>query len=106
MESKTVTYFEWSDIQKAICNEMGIDEKDFRDYHRVVGGEYKDLWHIWLHYFDTVYNGMIARNDLGERMDSKLEWIKEDGKGWAEPFVRAVYKVWDENGIENVRYFW
>jgi len=107
METKTITYFEWSDIQKAICVEMGIEPKYFRDYHELIGGKYKDLWHAWLEYFDSeVKNGTITKNDLGEIIESKLEWVNEDDKPWLEPFVKAVYKVWDDNNIEYVRYFW
>lgn len=106
MISKEIKYFDWIDIQKEICKEMNLDGKYFRDYHKVIGGEYKDLWHEWMEYFDGVKNDTIVRSDLGECVESKLEWVKEDGKDWLEPFVNAVYKVWDDNGIEYVRYFW
>jgi hypothetical protein len=106
MESKVIEYFEWIDIKSEICKEMGIDNKYFRDYHKLIGGEYKDLWHEWMNYFDQVTKDTIVRNDLGECMGSKLEWIKEDNKEWLEPFVKAVYKVWDDNEIEYIRYFW
>jgi hypothetical protein len=106
MESKIVEYFDWDDIEKAICAEMGIAKDDFRDYHRVIGGDYKDLWHEWLAHFDDVTNDTIKRNDLGENIESKLEWVTRDGKEWLEPFVRAVYEVWDNYMIEFVRYSW
>ena len=73
---------------------------------KLIGGEYKDLWHEWLEYFDDVTNDVIKYNDLGENMKSKLEWVRSDGKDWMEPFVKAVYKVWDDNGIEYIRYGW
>jgi hypothetical protein len=107
MEKHTVEYYDWSDIQKEICKEMGIEEEHFRDYHKVVGGEYKDCWHIWLEYFqEDITNGTIVHNDCDERMDIKLEWIKEEGDEWATPFVEAVYRVWDKFGIENIKYTW
>ncbi len=107
MESKTVKYFDWFDIRTEICKEMGIDEELFRDYHKIVGGEYKDLWHAWLKYFESdISNGDIRQNDVGESMESKLDWVKSDGKDWLEPFVIAVYKVWDDNEIEWVQYAW
>lgn len=106
MISKEIKYFDWIDIQKEICKEMNLDQKYFRDYHKVIGGEYKDLWHEWMNYFDNVKKDAIVRIDLGECIESKLEWVKEDDKDWLEPFVNAVYKVWDDNGIEYVRYFW
>jgi hypothetical protein len=106
MESKEIKFFEWKDIQSEICKEMNIDEQYFRDYHKLIGGDYKDLWHEWMNYFDEVTKDTIVRNDLSECMESKLEWVKEDGKDWLESFVKAVYKVWDDNEIEYVRYFW
>lgn len=106
MESKEIKFFDWKDIQSEICKEMNIDEQYFRDYHKLIGGDYKDLWHEWMNYFDEVTKDTIVRNDLGESMESKIEWIKDDGKDWLESFVKAVYKVWDDNEIEYVRYFW
>jgi hypothetical protein len=106
MESNTVTYHNWSDIQRAICEEMGMDESYFRNYHKIDGGEYKDLWIIWLDYFDDVKNDTIVTNDLGEMLEIKVEWLTEEGKEWAVPFVEAVYKVWDKYGIENIKYSW
>lgn len=106
MKNKTIKYFHWDDIQKEICKEMNIEEKYFRSYHKIIGDDYKDLWHIWLHYFDTVTNDTIVLNELDECIESKLEWIKEDGKEWAEPFVKAIYKIWDDNEIEYVKYSW
>jgi hypothetical protein len=107
MTEHKLKFFDWFDIQKEICKEMDIEEKYFRDYHKVVGGEYKDLWYIWLEYFQPdVTNDTIVYNDCDERMYIKLEWIEEEGDGWAKPFVEAVYKVWDKYEIENVRYRW
>lgn len=107
MVEKTIKYFDWFDIQKEICKEMGIDENQFRDYHQVIGGKYKDLWHEWLEYFDSeVKNDTITNCELGERIECKLEWVKEDSKEWLEPFVNAIYKIWDDYGIEYVKYCW
>ncbi len=107
MKKTTIDYVDWLDIQKEICKEMGIEEKFFRDYHKVVGGEYKDLWHIWLEYFDSeVTNDTIVFNDCDERMDIKIEWITEEGDEWAIPFVEAVYKIWDKFEIGYIKYSW
>jgi hypothetical protein len=106
MEKTTIQYFKWEDIKLAICQEMGIDPIYFRDYHKIVGGEYKDLWHEWMEYFDDVKNDTIVYNDLGESLESKIEWILEDEKEWLKPFVIAVYNVWDKYEIEYVKYSW
>jgi hypothetical protein len=107
MNKQTLEYFEWTDIRLEICKEMGIDEKYFRYYHNLIGGEYKDLWHIWLDYFQSdVYNDTIVANDCDERIEVKIEWLTEADKQWALPFVEAVYKVWERFGIEYIRYSW
>lgn len=106
MKSKTIIIFEWRDIQREICKEMNIDEKYFRDYHKLIGGEYKDLWHEWLRYFDDVVNDTIKFNDLGECIESKIEWVKNDKKEWLLPFITAVYKIFDVNEIEYIKYSW
>ena len=56
MKKREISYYNWSDIQTEVCKEMGIDEEYFRDYHKLVGGKYKDLWHEWLKYFDDEVN--------------------------------------------------
>lgn len=107
MKSQTVEYFEWFEIQKEICKEMGIEEQYFRDYHNLVGGEYKDLWHIWLEYFESIPNNdTIVFNDLGEMMEYKVEMVTEEGDEWSIPFIEAVYKVWDKFEIEYIKYSW
>jgi hypothetical protein len=107
MNKQTVEYYDWFDIQKEICKEMGIEEQYFRDYHKLVGGEYKDLWHFWLEYFDSVPNNdTIVFNDLGETMESKIDWVKIKGEDWGIPFIEAVYKVWDKFEIEHIKYSW
>lgn len=107
MEKHTIEYYNWFDIQKEICKEMNIEEKFFRDYHKLIGGEYKDLWHIWMEYFESnVINDTIIHNDLGEIIESKIEWVNENSEEWAIPFIEAVYRVWDRCGIEYVKYSW
>jgi hypothetical protein len=106
MKETIIAYYEWFDIQTEICKEMGIDEKYFRDYHKLIGGEYKDLWHIWLEYFDEVGNDTIVSNDLGDSLESKLEYLLEEVGEWVREFVEAVYRVWDKYEIEYIKYSW
>ena len=109
MKAEIIEVFDWFDIQKEICKEMGIEENLFRDYHKVVGGSYgyKDLWHEWMNYFEgELRNDTIVQNDLGESMESIMESIMEDNKEWLKTFIEAVYKVWDDNNITHVKYSW
>jgi hypothetical protein len=108
MEKTTIELFNWFDIRQAICKEMGIEEKDFRDY-QIFGGEYKDLWHEWLNYFQPdVTNDVILNNDstYWESLQSKISWVKRDKKEWLIPFVKAVYNVFDDNKIKYIKYSW
>lgn len=109
MNKQTLEYFDWFEIQKEICKEMGIEEQYFRDYHKLVGGEYKDLWHEWMRYFQhNVSNDVIVENDsqYWEVESSKIEWVRRDGKEWLDSFVRAVYNVFDDNKIKYIHYSW
>lgn len=106
MKKREISYYNWSDIQTEICKEMGIGEEYFRNYHKLVGGKYKDLWHEWIRYFDDeVNNGVIVSCEIEEKED-KIEWVKSDGKDWLIPFVEAAYRVWDKYDIKYVKYFW
>lgn len=51
----TIEYYEYNDIKKELCDYMWITTSQFRSYHEVVGGDYKDLWHVRIEYF-TVAN--------------------------------------------------
>jgi len=106
MKRKSVDYFDWKEIQVAICAEMGIDDADFRDYHRLRGGGYNDLWHEWIAYFDyTTPKGAIVHFDLHpDDEEETLESIAEDGKQYLTSFVNAVYVVFNKYNIEYIKY--
>ena len=36
MTEHKLEFFDWFDIQKEICKEMGIEDQYFRDYHKLV----------------------------------------------------------------------
>ena len=117
VQGKSIILYDWNDIEKEICNVMGIAEEHFRDYHKVVGGEYKDLWHValdlvipnnlrndtilYLHPFD--YNLTIDYSDGSGLM----KYVKEHGE-WVIPFIEAYQKVILElngnsyNGVDGV----
>ena len=58
LKASTLTYYDFNDIEKFICKELEIEQKFFRDYHEIIGGSYKDFWHVWLDLnYDTIHNG-------------------------------------------------
>jgi hypothetical protein len=75
IQYKTLRYYEWEDVEKFLCDEIGINQNKFRDYHTVIGGKYKDLWHVWL---SITYDSI--RNDSYEPafFDMLLEALKDE----------------------------
>jgi len=100
--------FDWDAIEIEICKKMNITESQFRDYHYVVGGDYKDLWHDWMEYFDyDVRNDSC--NDLyisNDDLEDKINQVTRDEKTYLIPFVKAVTEIFEENQIRTVRYSW
>lgn len=100
-------YYDWDDIQAYLCEAMGIEEKYFRAYHEVVGGEYKDFWHFWLWFVDdNVHNGGYSRVYLGSDYGGEyfLNKLKERFGEWALDILPAISKLSseidpDEDGI-------
>jgi len=114
MELKTLEYVEWNDLQKEICDEMGIKMEDFRNYHNVVGGTYKDLWHVWLWYIDhRMYNDSIMPTSMGDILDH--EWLTSELKkngfdDWGIPFLEVTQGVFEKYSTQyttlHIRYYW
>lgn len=103
--------YDWFELQKAICEVMGISELYFRDYHRVVGGKYKDLWHVALE--TIIPHGM--ENDTIVTMWPVEDQIEDDGfwlkdRVWARPFFEAYASLAKEIDPEHagflVRFSW
>jgi hypothetical protein len=102
---KSIFIYNWFDIQEAICKEMGIAENQFSDYHHVVGGDYKDLWHVCLDMVipERMSNDTIIRMYKVEEpfvLNPDVDWgwnkyIKKKGD-WVIPFIKAYQKVFSE----------
>lgn len=105
ISGKIIIVYNWFDIEREICKEMGIQENQFRKYHEVVGGDYKDLWHVCIDMLipDQFSNDTIVRFYKGDapfELNPEEEWgwnkyIKEKGD-WVIPFIKAQEKVFSE----------
>lgn len=105
ISGKSVIVYDWFDIQREICKEMGIEENQFRRYHHVVGGDYKDLWHVSIRMIipnqfgnDTIVK--IYKDKQPFVLNPDIDWgwnkyIKEEGD-WVIPFIKAYEKVFSE----------
>lgn len=99
INGETVTVYDWFNIQNEICDVMGIPHDKFRDYHKIVGGDYKDLWHTALNSVvpDHMSNGTIVTMWIVEDIDWLIEKTREE---WSRPFFEAyntVFKQLDPN---------
>ena len=47
IKKQVLEYYDWDDVERFICDELDIVPAQFRVYHAVVGGDHKDLWHVW-----------------------------------------------------------
>ena len=103
MKIKTAEYVDYEDIEKRICEIMGIDQEYFRDYHYVINSDkYLDLWHVWLWFVDNeLDNGHMSdyfldNSNLIENSDFKQRFLNEN-KNWKwkeiEPFFKAIDQV-------------
>jgi len=102
LKKQTLEYYEWDDIEKFLCEKLGIINEHFRDYQfaTIYKGmsedeywssdrEYRDFWHVWSDAtYDSVSNDsyncvwfdMIISNLKSEEFRSKNgygEWIMD-----------------------------
>lgn len=104
MEFNEFKYVYWEELQREICSEMDIEYNEFRNYHEVVGGGYKDLWHVWL----RIQDGMVKNNcivptyfDLEEiAIYGGLDHVYDKYGTWITPFVEAVDRVFERHDGE------
>lgn len=102
-QSKTLQYYEWWDIEKFLCLQLGIEQDKFRDYHKVVGGDYNDFWHVWLDLAHDIYNGVISCFFLDEDCWLwKLEAMAENGQDWVMDLVEPLRKLKEEVGKDAI----
>lgn len=111
IKGETITVYNWHDIRAEICRVMGIHENQFRDYHRVVGGDYKDLWHVAM---DAVVPQQMANGTIvtmySFESSEEIDSLVEEHGDWTRPFFVAYHSVMDQldpefHGVE-VRFSW
>lgn len=97
-----VKVYNWFDIEKELCTIMGIPEDMFRDYHKIVGGHYKDFWHVCLEHIvpESMQNGTTVT--LWSVDEQWLDFEEEDQ--WKLVVIRAwnkLYETIDETGTDS-----
>lgn len=114
IESQVLKYYEWDDIEKFLCDKLGIDEKHFRDYHLSpihngkTKNKYWDFWHVWLSinyddvvndtyacvWFEMIIDNLQSKkfiNEYGEWIIALVEPLKELEKIVGEDHIYIHY---------------
>lgn len=80
--------YSWDSIKLAMCEVLGISENDFRDYHNVIGGDYKDCWHVVVSdiFYDDIENDTIV-----DAFTADIEFSDDDK--WKEAVINAWNQV-------------
>lgn len=111
IKSKNIVVYDWFDIEQEICSIMAILTNKFRNYHDIVGGDYKDLWHVALKSVvpDSMANDTIVTM-FGLESDDEISYFISEHGEWTESFFHAYKKLFDQldpnfNGVK-VNFSW
>lgn len=108
LEKQTLSYYDWNDIQQFLSEKMNIDISNFRNYHKVVGGEYKDFWHVWMDIvYQDVNNDSYKTYWFDMMLDKKDSMIANRGE-WVSILFDALNELQKEVNEEYIviRYSW
>lgn len=94
MIPKTTVHYDWfDDIQPALAKYMNIDENYFRDYHLVVGGTYKDFWHVMLDIIELRGNDSFEYLFWEPDDEEGKEKLREKFGSWIDPLLIALNQL-------------
>jgi hypothetical protein len=108
LEKQTLSYYDWDDIQQFLSEKMNIDISNFRNYHKVVDGNYKDFWHVWMDIvYQDVNNDSYKTYWFDMMLDQKPSMIEHYGE-WVSILFDALNDLQKEVNEEKIviRYSW
>lgn len=97
----------WDDVEAFICEKLYISQNKFRDYHEVVGGDYKDWWHVWITLvfenvrndsYDTIYKDVL---DFDSAQEEYGDWIMV-----LKPIIDQLFTEYGDDGKMTIYYSW
>ena len=102
---KQLLVYEWDEIEAMLCQEMQIDPKYFRDYHELVGGEYKDFWHVALEWLvpEHMANGtVVTMYSIPEDYEDEQPWKQV----LFDAYIKVMQKIDPEDKGVLVSFAW
>lgn len=106
IKKQVLEYYDWDDVLRFICVELDIFNDQFYEFHRVVGGDYKDLWCVWttIHYGD-LKNDRYTELYLHDIDHLMTRIVKEYGD-WVEYLRPILIKLRAEIGESAMIYYY
>ena len=104
IKKQVLEYYDWDDVERFICDELDIVPAQFCVYHEVVGGDYKDLWHVWSTIHDVLNNGMCTKLHLND-IDYLMKRIVKEFGDWVECLRPILIKLRAEIGESSMIYY-
>jgi len=117
MNSTTITYFDFFDIEEEICKKLNLEPHEFRYYRRTDKDKQAsplnvsdtiDFWKVWVTDFqdnfmnDSIVSFCFDKEDLEYRIKEYRTHLQTE----LIPFAKAVYEVIQENQIKYIGYSW
>jgi hypothetical protein len=102
---KQLLVYNWEEIETLLCQEMQIDPKYFRDYHELVGGEYKDFWLVALRWLvpEHVANGtVVTMYSIPENHEREQLWEQL----LFDAYIKVMQKIDPEDKGVSVEFSW
>lgn len=109
LQAKTVVEYDYSDIQKKLCEYMGIDEEGFRVFEYPGRGWVIDYWRMFITLFEPTgndtHNRMVRPTDQAFARKMLIEEGHADHN--VDSFLVAVSRLFEEYGNDkNTIHYW
>lgn len=107
IQKQLLEYYDWSNIQDFLCEQLGVTVQQFRNYHKVIGGEYKDFWHIWLEIAGEIQNDSYIKCCLDDYADILTDELTDQYGSWVQELIKPLDKLVEQLGYNvTVAYSW
>lgn len=93
LEPKMTPVYDWNDIEDELCVLMGIDKELFRDYHKIVGGKYKDFWHVAL---ESIIPDYMTNGSTVTLWRFEEDWFDDEKYTGENEWKQVMLKAWNQ----------
>lgn len=102
LQKKTISYYDWFDLIKAVNERLGYDVDDIKG---PVTGERNIFWHWWLNSHYDIPNGFIDECVDFEYFYDNVKEIGDPEEAWVLDILFALNELVDGEEV-SIRYTW